>query len=165
MAGSDMIEQNQNNPPVGNFEEAEQLDDDFIPNDAQPLCPKCLRPSHPLQHYCDNCDSNAVINPLTPYMPFLNIRFNYGGFCIMWRKIWYEKDTSTKYRLFYLFMIIIFAPVILIVGLPVLLIGQIIKNPELRGTATTAFLVLAFLLLMAYVIILIFSGFPLMQNY
>lgn len=160
MAGSNMIEENQNNPPAGNFEEAEQLDDDFIPNDAQPLCPRCLRPSHPLQHYCGNCDSNAVINPLTPYMPFLNIRFNYGGFCIMWRKIWYEKDKSTICRLFYLFMIIIFAPLILIVGLPVLLIGQITKNPELRGTATTAFLVLAFLLLMAYVIVLIFSGFP-----
>lgn len=122
MAGSDMIEENQNNPPVGNFEEAEQLDDDFIPNDAQPLCPKCLRPSHPLQHYCSNCDSNAVINPLTPYMPFLNIRFNYGGFCIMWHKIWHEKDTSIKRRCFYLFMIIIFAPVMLVVGLPLLLI-------------------------------------------
>ena len=83
----------------------------------------------------------------------------------MWRKIWYEEDTSTKCRLFYLFMIIIFAPVILIVGLPVLLIGQITKNPELRGTANTAFLVLAFLLLMAYVIILISSGFPLIRNY
>ena len=160
MAGSDMTEQSKDNLPTGNFGEAGQLNNDFIPNDAQPLCPRCLRPSHPLQHYCSNCDSNAVINPLTPYMPFLNIRFNYGGFCIMWRKIWYEEDTSTKCRLFYLFMIIIFAPLILIVGLPVLLIGQITKNPELRGTATTAFLVLAFLLLMAYVIVLIFSGFP-----
>jgi len=159
MAGSNMIEENQNNPPAGNFEEAEQLDDDFIPNDAQPLCPRCLRPSHPLQHYCGNCDSNAVINPLTPYMPFLNIRFNYGGFCIMWRKIWYEKDKSTICRLFYLFMIIMFAPVILIVGLPLLLIGQIIKNPELRGTATTVFWVLAFLLLTAYIIGVFFLGF------
>ena len=154
-----MIEENQNNPPAGNFEEAEQLDDDFIPNDAQPLCPRCLRPSHPLQHYCGNCDSNAVINPLTPYMPFLNIRFNYGGFCIMWRKIWYEKDKSTICRLFYLFMIIMFAPVILIVGLPLLLIGKIIKNPELRGTATTVFWVLAFLLLTAYIIGVFFLGF------
>jgi len=83
----------------------------------------------------------------------------------MWRKIWYEEDTSTKCRFFYLFMIIIFAPVILIVGLPVLLIGQIIKNPELRGTATTAFWVLAFLLLTAYVIGVFFFGFPLMRNY
>ena len=159
MAGSNMIEENQNNPPAGNFEEAEQLDDDFIPNDAQPLCPRCLRPSHLLQHYCGNCDSNAVINPLTPYMPFLNIRFNYGGFCIMWRKIWYEKDKSTICRLFYLFMIIMFAPVILIVGLPLLLIGKIIKNPELRGTATTVFWVLAFLLLTAYIIGVFFLGF------
>ena len=164
MAGSDMIEENQNNPPVGNFEEAEQLDDDFIPNDAQPLCPKCLRPSHPLQHYCDNCDSNAVINPMASYLPFVRIRFNFGGFCIMWRKIWYDKDTSTICRLFYLFMIIIFAPVMLIIGLPLLLIGQI-ENPELRGTASTAFLVLAFLLLAAYIIGLFFSGFPLMRNY
>ena len=82
----------------------------------------------------------------------------------MWRKIWYDKDTSTICRLFYLFMIIIFAPVVLIIGLPLLLIGQI-ENPELRGTASTAFLVLAFLLLAAYIIGLFFSGFPLMHNY
>ena len=151
MPGYDMIERSQNKPPTGSFEEAEQLDDGFIPNDAQPLCPNCLSPCHRLQYYCYNCESNAVINPMASYLPFVRIRFNFGGFCIMWHKIWYEKDTSIKRRCFYLFMIIIFAPVMLIVGLPLLLIGKI-KNPKLRETATTVFWVIVVLLLMAYLI-------------
>ena len=151
MLDSNMVEQDCDDLPAKDFEQAKQLDDDFIQDDAQPLCLKCLKPSHPLQHYCDNCDSNAVINPLTPYIPFLNIRFNYGGFCTMWRKIWYDKDTLIIPSLFYLFMIIMFAPIMLIVGFPLVLIGKI-KNTQLQKTATVAFWVLVVLLLIAYLI-------------
>ena len=129
MTESDMNEQSNNNLPVESFEEAEQLDDEFIPDDAQPLCPKCLRPCNPLQHYCSSCDSNGAINPLTLYIPFVNIRFNYGGFCTMWRKIWYDKDTSKKCLLCYFFIFIMFAPFVLIIGLPLFLIG---KNKNAR---------------------------------
>ena len=149
MRGCDMTEQGYNNISAGDFEEADQLDDEFIPDDAQPVCVQCLEPCHPLQHYCANCDSNAVINPLTPYMPFLNIRFNYGGFCIMWRKIWYDKDTSIKRQWFYLFMIVAFAPIMLVLGLP-FSITAIIKNTRLRRTTIIIFYVLAFVLLMVF---------------
>jgi len=126
-----MAEQKGENQSADNVEEAEELDDEFIPDNARPVCPRCLKPCHPLQYYCDNCDSNDAINPLTPYIGFVNIPFNYGIFLTMWRKIWYEKDTPIIKRIFYFFMIGWFAPVLLIVGLPLLLIGKI-EQPKLR---------------------------------
>ena len=151
-----MSEQGQNKRSTRDLEEARHLDDKFIPDDALPLCPKCLKPCHPLQHYCDSCDSNDVINPLTPYMAFLNIRFNYGIFCTMWQKIWYEQDFSIIFKLLCLLLIALFAPIMLVVGLPLLLIG---KGPPLQETSTVALLIAAIALLIT-VLFLMFSGLP-----
>lgn len=101
-----MNEKDNNNTQSEDSEEQGELDDDFIPADALPLCPKCLRPCHPLQYYCNNCDSNEVINPLASYMPFVRIRFNIGIFGKMGRRIRYDKDTSLKLKLLFLFLII-----------------------------------------------------------
>lgn len=57
---------------------SETMDDDYLPPDARPLCPKCLQPCDPLQYYCTNCGSNEAINPLASYMPYLRIRFAVG---------------------------------------------------------------------------------------
>jgi len=152
-----MTEQGQNNLPAEDFEGAEQLDNDFIPKGALQLCPKCLKPCHPLQHYCDGCDSNDVINPLTPYMPFLNIRFNYGIFLTMWRKTWYEKDTSVIGRLFYLFMITMFVPVFPIVGLPALLIFKIPQQKLQKATIITL-LIIAIVLFIFFARYRLFTG-------
>jgi len=157
MFDSDMTEQGYNNLSAGDYEEAVQLDDEFIPDDARPLCLKCLKPCHPLQHYCDSCDSNDVINPLTPYMPFLNIRFNYGIFLTMWRRIWYERDTSIIDRLFYLFMITMFVPVFLIIGLPLFLIVKI-PQPKLRKTTIFALCIIAILLFIFFMRYRLFTG-------
>ena len=46
----------------------------------------------------------------------------------MWRKIWYEKNTPAVGKLFYLFMFILYAPIVLMVGLPVFLIYKIPQN-------------------------------------
>ena len=136
-----MTEQDRNNLSAGENKEDGRLDDEFIPDDALPVCPRCLKPCHPLQHYCDSCDWNDAINPLTPYMPFLNIRFNYGVFLTMWRKIWYEKDTSVIGRLFYLFMITMCVPVFPIVGLPSLLIFKIPQRKLQKATTITLFII------------------------
>ena len=71
------------------------------------------------------------INPLAPYLPFVNIRFNYGGFVMMWRGI-RRRDISRLRKWSYLFMIILFAPVVLVIGLPFFLTDGI-KNPVLRN--------------------------------
>ncbi|MHC4623564.1 MAG: hypothetical protein ACYS4W_06645 [Planctomycetota bacterium] len=126
-------------------EPTEGLDGDFELGDSWPVCPKCLTPCHPLQNYCANCDSNQAINPLASYVPFVNIRFNYGAFGIMWRKIWYDKETSKAVKWLYLTVIILFTPIVLIFGLPTVLTERI-ENPELRNTVkTVAYFVLIFL--------------------
>lgn len=144
-----MNEQSYDNMSTANSDEATKLDDEFIPADAKPICCKCLKPCHPLQYYCDNCDSNQAINPLAPYIGFVNIRFNYDIFLTMWRKIWFEKNASIMFRLLCLFVIIIYAPVILIFGLPFLLIGKI-RNLRQQRTAETVFYIILAVLLWAY---------------
>ena len=145
-----MIEQNHNNLSARDFEEAEQLDDEFIPDDARPLCLQCLKPCHPLQHYCDSCDSNEVINPLASYIPFVRIRFAYGFFGKMWRIMWYDEEASTIFRLLCLFLIIFFAPILLIVGFPLFLTGKI-PEPKLRRTMVAAFYIIVILLWMIFI--------------
>ncbi len=157
MLDSDMTEQGHNNLPAGQNKEAEKLDDDFIPDDARPLCPKCLKRCHPLQHYCDGCDSNDAINPLTPYMPFLNIRFNYGIFLTMWRKIFLDKNTPTISRLFFLFMITMFVPVFWVIGLPLFLIYKIPETKLRRATLITLFII-AIVLLVIFARYRLFTG-------
>ena len=152
-----MTEQSENNLPAGENNKEQKLDDDFIPEDALPLCLKCLKPCHPLQHYCDSCDSNDAINPLTPYIAFVNIRFNYGIFLTMWRKIWYEKDTSTISRLFYLFMINMFVPVFPIIGLPSLLIFRA-SRPGLRKATIITLFIIAIVLFIFFVRYMLFTG-------
>jgi len=104
-----MAEQNQNILSKGDDKRGKELDDEFVPYDAVPLCPKCLKPCHPLQYYCDKCDSNAAINPLASYMPFVRIRFNIGMVVKAWRKMLYDKESSIIFRLVCLFLIILFA--------------------------------------------------------
>lgn len=120
--------------------------DDAVAADALPVCPKCLAVCHPLQYYCGNCDCTEAINPLTPYIGFVNIRFNYGIFLTMWCNIWYDEDTSTIARLFYLLMIVLFVPVFLIAGVPLMLVFEI-AWPKLRKTVIIALCLLGIVLL------------------
>jgi len=136
-----MIEQGHNSLPEGECQQDKRVDDDFIPEDAWPLCPKCLTPCHPLQYYCHNCGSNQAINPLTPYIGFVNIRFNYDIFLTMWRKVWSGKDASIISRLFYLFMITMYVPVFLVIGLPLLLIYKVYRARFRRITIIVLFVI------------------------
>ena len=108
-----MTEGGLDNMPGGDIKEVEQVDDEFIPADARPLCPNCLKPCNPLQNYCDNCDSNEVINPLASYMPFVRLRFNIGMYGKLWRQIWRDQDTSIILKLIFSLLLIL---VVLSVG-------------------------------------------------
>ena len=135
--------------PAGDIKETGQVDDEFIPADARPLCPKCLKPSHPLQNYCDRCDSNDVINPLATYIPFVRIRFRCGFCGDMWRMVLYHKEVSIILRSICLFLTIAFAPILIIVGLPLFLIEKI-ENTNLQRTIKTVFYVLLLALLIIF---------------
>ncbi len=135
--------------PAGNIIEVERVDDEYIPADACPICPKCLKPCHPLQNYCDNCDSNEVINPLASYMPFVRIRFECGFYGKMWRKVLYDKEASIIFRTLCMFLTFAFAPILIIVGFPLFLIEKI-ENPELQRTVETVFYILLVPILILY---------------
>jgi len=151
-----MAEQEENNLSTEEFDEAE-LEDDFIPADAQPVCPKCFEPCNRLQYYCDKCSSGDAINPLTPYMPFMNIRFNYDIFLTMWRKTWYDKYISMGKRLFYLLMITMLAPLLLVVGIP-LLIAFGINNSKLRKITVIILIAIAIVLFALFLRLHLFTG-------
>jgi hypothetical protein len=142
--------------PVGIIKEAGQVDDEFVPSDARPVCPNCLKPCNPLQNYFDNCDSNEVINPLASYMPLVRIRFNIVMLCKIWRRICYDEHTSLILKLFFLFIITLGVLFLPIAGLPLLLIGKI-SEPKLRDVTIIAFWVIAIAMLMVLIYFNIFA--------
>jgi len=152
-----MSERNYSNLPARECERTDKPDDDFIPEDARPLCPKCPTPCHPLQYYCHKCGSNQAINPLTPYIGFVNIRFNYDIFLTMWRKIWSDEDSSITMRLLCLFMITMYVPVFLVIGLPLLLVCKIYRT-RFRKITTIALFIIAIVLFILFVRYILFTG-------
>jgi len=74
----------------------------------QPVCLKCLHPVLPGAHYCEKC--GEAVGQLTPYIPFVNIRFNYSIFGTMWKRIWRKKDTKWTEKLLYGLLILLFVP-------------------------------------------------------
>ncbi len=141
-----MTDQDYNDPSKKNLTSDSETDNKFISQDAWPVCPNCFQPCNPLNNYCENCGSNQAINPLAPYLPFVNIRFNYGGFVTMWRGI-RRRDISRLRKWSYLFMIILFAPVVLVIGLPFFLTDGI-KNPVLKKILIAMLYIVAILLMM-----------------
>jgi len=126
-----MVEGNQDNILRSSDGLLEKGDGGSALEDSVPICPKCLRECDPRTYYCAYCDSNEAIDPLASYMPFVDIRFVCGFYGKAWRKIWYDKEASAVLKLLCLVLIIYFAPILLIVGLPLLLIEKI-KDARLK---------------------------------
>ena len=98
--------------------------------EGQPLCPSCLEPVNPIDYYCPKC--GAATGQLTPYIPFVNIRFNYSIYGRLWQKVWYEK-TGLLMKIFSLALIVLFVPVML-VGLPFVAWDKLkVKNSKLKS--------------------------------
>lgn len=129
--GAVMVEGNQDNILRSSDGLLEKDNDGSAPEDSVPICPKCLRECDPRTYYCPHCDSNEAIDPLASYMPFVDIRFECGFYGKAWRTIWYNKEASAALKLLCLVLIIYFAPILLIVGLPLLLIEKI-KDARLK---------------------------------
>jgi len=89
-------------------DEYNEADNDFIPPDARPLCPGCLRPCEPYLNYCENCGCNEVINPLASYMPFVRIRFHCGMVGKALRIVLYGRQYSWAFRLLCLAFVVFF---------------------------------------------------------
>ena len=98
-----------------------------VGEDAVPLCPNCLEPCNPLDNYCPNCDSNEAINPMASYMPFVDLRFRIGMFGKLWRKTC-APDTQTIDRFINIMLLMLFCPLILLIGLPVIIYEKISRR-------------------------------------
>lgn len=142
-----MAEERDNDAFVKGSDDVGEMPDDFIPEDAWPICPNCLTPCDPHQSYCQNCCSYETINPLATYMPYERIRFEVGMYIKLWHKICDRDGVSIPLKLFYLFLIALQVPVILLVGLPMQVISQI-RNAQLRIGATVVFFILLAALLL-----------------
>ncbi len=107
-------------PWAGMIPDAESLE--------TPVCVNCQCPvDSPRQHYCPRC--GAVVGEYTRYLPFENIRFNYGIFGTLWRKL---GDPGTPWPTQLLAMVLILAlawPIALVyvISLPWRWLGQFRK--------------------------------------
>ncbi len=80
-----------------------------------PLCLNCLKPVDPLYHYCPHC--GRAVGQFTPIMPYESIIWQADIWGRMWRQMW-SREISFTGRLFRLFMIIWWAPVMLLGLIP-----------------------------------------------
>jgi len=127
--------------------------------DAKPLCPKCLKPVDPKNYYCPYCGSNEPINPLAAYMPFVRLRYMYSVFGTMWRRLW-DGKTGFFVSLLFVLLIIVFAPILLIVGTPIA--GyRLLRNVKLQNPRSISFLIIitiiVVLLLLGWVVSIVIS--------
>jgi hypothetical protein len=116
------------NLPVSSDPWDDEIDKQDLQNSSSSVCLNCIKPvENSNQHYCPNCGN--VTGLFTRYIPFVNIQFNYSIFGSLWKKLINNK-TALIFRIIYLFLIIIFAPIMIIVGIPVW-VYYMIKNKKL----------------------------------
>ena len=120
-----------------------------IAQDASPLCPQCLRPCDPLDYYCPHCGSNETINPLTPYISFVNIRYNVGICGKLWNRCWYDNETALWKKILYFFLLFFWFPII-VVMIPYYFIEKI-KSDKSRIQLEKAYNIFLILTLIAIV--------------
>ncbi len=76
-----------------------------------PVCLNCLRPyDDVLEYYCPKCGSNEAVNPLAPYMAFVNIRFNVGLVGRVWRRFERRQNATIARRLLDLVIVLLYFP-------------------------------------------------------
>ena len=89
--------------------------------EPRPLCLSCVRPVDPLEHDCPRC--GETVGAYTPYIPFVNIRFQYNFLGRVWRHMRGDAGDLPPVRRALLFVFLLVAdPLMVLVGLPFLLL-------------------------------------------
>ena len=78
------------------------------------ICLKCGTEVKEGQYYCSRC--NNATGKYVPYLPFVNIRFNYSMHQTLWAKL-KSKDVSFIYKTTAVLFIVCTAPIMIIVYL------------------------------------------------
>lgn len=92
----------------------------------QAVCVRCFEPVDSRDYYCPKCGEAS--GQLTPYLPFINIRYNYSIFVRLWQKVWYEK-CGLLMKAFSLFLIVCYVPIML-VGVPFVVWDKVVKRKK-----------------------------------
>jgi ribosomal protein L37E len=91
------------------------------------VCERCFTPvAHSRQHYCATC-GNAT-SDLARYIPFVNIAFNYSIFATLWQRI-RQPETPLVRRAIAVVIILLFVPVMLAIGVPLLIYRKLKGEP------------------------------------
>lgn len=94
--------------------ESENIDDGVVvvdEGDGSPVCITCLKPVDRGEYYCPYC--GEAVGQLTPYLPFVNIRWYVNTWGKIWRQVW-SRDVSIPGRLLSFIMIVFYVPYMLI---------------------------------------------------
>ena len=111
---------------------AEPVPED-VATEGTPVCPHCLTPFDPYtQYYCVHCGRGVA--DVTPYVPFVNIRYNFAPFGIVWRKVWRDEETGFLQRLLLLLFMLLTVPIMVVIGLPFVAWGML--RSRRRGDET-----------------------------
>ncbi|MCD6395853.1 MAG: hypothetical protein J7M40_20400, partial [Planctomycetes bacterium] len=95
-----------------------------------PVCSNCLRPyDDALEYYCPHCGSNEAVNPLTPYIAFVNIRFNVGMVGKLWRRFQGRQNATIARRFLDLVMVLWYCP-LLIFAMPFVVYAKWKNNKQ-----------------------------------
>jgi hypothetical protein len=90
-------------------------------SEPTPLCPNCLQPVTPRSYYCPACGSTDAVNPLTTYMPWESLRFDYGGYGKLWRLMMRRRRPAWQTVMLALFLLLT-API----AIPLFVVSAII---------------------------------------
>ena len=80
-----------------------------------PLCTLCARPYLLGQYYCEYC--GEAVGNLTPYIPYVNIPFNYRPFREIWRRLTHPEGRSFLVLVLYLLFLVLVVPHVVIIAL------------------------------------------------
>ena len=122
-----------------------------------PVCLNCLRPyDDALEYYCPHCGSNDSVNPLTPYIAFVNIRFNVGMVGKLWRRFQQRQNATIARRSMDLLILLLYCP-LLILATPFVVYAKW-KNHKRRDARRVLCCIVIVLALAACFILFVKSG-------
>jgi len=84
---------------------------DEVNNLKREICLKCGTGVKNGQYYCPKC--NNATGKYVPYLPFVNIPFNYSMHQTLWQKL-KSKDVNFFYKIIAILFIILTAPIMII---------------------------------------------------
>lgn len=99
-----------------------EISKDEVDKLKREICLNCGAEVKNGQYYCPKC--NNATGKYVPYLPFVNIQFNYSMHQNLWSKL-KSKDVNFVYKLIVILFIICTAPIMIIVYLTLALLKGI----------------------------------------